>query len=90
MTGKWIFIWPPGSLWHWPWCVCLEPTDLSDLDDTDEEVDIELLSLSNPQSGEGEGDEVSAAHGSHAASSCDPGCIVFSGLSQGVMSDEYA
>ena len=39
--------------------------DLLDLDDTDEEVDTELLSLLNPWSGEGEGVRVSAAHGSH-------------------------
>ena len=37
--------------------------DLSDLDDTEEEVDTELLSISNPQSGEGVG--VGAAQGSH-------------------------
>ena len=55
-TGWLIFIWPPDSLWCWPQCVCLEPPDLSDLDDTDEEVDTELLSLLNPWYGEGEDD----------------------------------
>ena len=45
--------------------MCLEPPDLSDLDETDEEVDTELLSLLKLQSGEGEGVRVGAAHGSH-------------------------
>ena len=35
-----------------------------DHDDTDQEVDNELLSLSNPKSGKGEGVGVGAAHGS--------------------------
>ena len=53
-TGRLIFTWPLDSLWHCqPQLECLEPPDLSDLDDTDEEVDTELQSLSNPQSGEG-------------------------------------
>ena len=37
-TGKLILIWPPISLWHQPWCECLEHPDLSDLDDTDEKL----------------------------------------------------
>ena len=46
-------------MWHCqPWCEHLEPPDLLDLDDTDEEVDAELQSHLNPQSGEGEGDGV--------------------------------
>ena len=49
----------------WAWCECLEPPGLSDFDDTDEEVDAELWSLLNPQSGEGEGDRDGAAHNSH-------------------------
>ena len=58
-TGRLIFIWPPDSLWcHQPQCECLEHPDLLDLDDTDEEVDVELQSLLNPQSGEGKGDGV--------------------------------
>ena len=64
-TGKFIFIWPPISLQHWLWCECLEPPDLSDLDDTDEEVDTELWSLLNPWSGECEGDGGRVAHMSH-------------------------
>ena len=64
-TGKLIFKWPPISLQHQPWCECLELPDLSDLHDTNEEVDGELWSLSNPQSGEGEGNMGGAAHRSH-------------------------
>ena len=52
-------MWPLVSLWgQWPWCGCLEPPDPSDTDATDEEVDAELLSLSNPQSDKREGDRV--------------------------------
>ena len=61
-TGRLIFIGPPGSLWHQPWCNCLEPPNLLDLDDTNEDVDTELLSLLNPWSSEGEGAEGCAAH----------------------------
>ena len=65
-TGRLIFIWPPGSLWgHWPWHGCLEPPRPSDIDATDEEVDAELLSLSNPWSDESKGDWGGAAHNSH-------------------------
>ena len=36
-------MWPPDCLQcHQPWCECLEPPDLLDLDDTDEEIDAEL------------------------------------------------
>ena len=50
-TGRLIFIWPPGSLrGHWPWCGCLELSNPSDIDATDQEVDAELLSLLNPWS----------------------------------------
>ena len=54
---KLIFIWPLDS-WQgcWPQHGCLEPPNLSDLNDTDEEVDTELWSLLNPWSGKGEGD----------------------------------
>ena len=64
-TGRLIFRSPPCSLQHWPWYIHLEPPDLLDHDDTDEEVDTELLSLSNPLSSEGEGVRVSSAHSSH-------------------------
>ena len=48
-TGRFIFIWPPVSLQGcWLQCGCLKPSDLSDTDATDEEVDAELLSLSKP------------------------------------------
>ena len=74
-TGRSIFIWPPGSLQCQPQCACLEPPHLSDLDDTDEEVGTELLSLLNPSSSEGEGDRVGAAHRSyHIWSQPQPHC----------------
>ena len=61
--GRLIFIWPPGSWWeHQPWCGCLDPPDLSDLNDTDDEVDAVLLSLSNTWSDESEGDWGVATH----------------------------
>ena len=64
-TVRLIFVWPPDSLWGCqPWHECLEPLDLLDLDDTDEEIDAELWSLLNPWSGEGKGDEGGAAHNS--------------------------
>ena len=65
-TGRFIFIWPPVSLWGCqPWCGCLEPPDLSDTDATDEDVDTELLSLSTPWSDESKGDQGGATHNSH-------------------------
>ena len=64
-TGRLIFIWPPSSLWHQPQCKCLEPPDLSDLDDTNEDVDTELLSLSNLTSSDGEWVGGYATHRSH-------------------------
>ena len=48
-----------------PQCICPEPRDLSDHDDTDEEVNTELLSFSNLLSSKGEGNRVGAAHRSH-------------------------
>ena len=54
-----------SSLWHWPQCECLGPPDLSYLDDTDEEVDTELRSLSNQQSSDGNGDGGGVAHRYH-------------------------
>ena len=48
-------MWAPVSLCHLPRLECWEPSDLSDCDNTDEDVDIEILLLLNPQSGEGEG-----------------------------------
>ena len=45
-TGRLIFKWPLDSQQgHWPWHECLEPPDLSDLNDTDAEVDGEVLPL---------------------------------------------
>ena len=65
-TGRLIFIWPLDSLQSCqPWWGCLEPPNLLDLDNMDEEVDAELWSLSNLQSGEGKGDGGGAAHNSH-------------------------
>ena len=43
----------------------LDPPDLSDLDDSDEEVNAVLWSLLNPQSGKREGERGGAAHNSH-------------------------
>ena len=45
----------PSSQCHLPHLEHLDPSDWSDLDDIKEAVDNELQSLSNPQSGEGEG-----------------------------------
>ena len=36
---------------------CQDPSDLSDLDDIKEAIDNEILSLSNPQSGGGKGNQ---------------------------------
>ena len=44
-AGKLIFIWLPDSLWHQPQCEHLVPLDLLDHDNTNEDVDTELLSL---------------------------------------------
>ena len=53
--GKLIFIWAPVSLHCLPCWEHWEPSDLSDCDNTNKAVNIELLLLLNPQSGEGEG-----------------------------------
>ena len=53
--GKLIFMWAPVSLCHLPHQECCEPSDWSDWEDTEEAVNTELLSLSNPWSGMGEG-----------------------------------
>ena len=48
-------MWAPSSwccLPHWEYW---DPSDLSDLDDIEEAINNELLPLSNPQSGEGDG-----------------------------------
>ena len=64
-TGRFIFTWPPVSLWgHQPWCGCLEPLDLSDINATDEAIDAELLLLSNPWSDESKGNWGGATHNS--------------------------
>ena len=54
-TGRLIFIWSPGS-WqeHRPWCGCLDPPNLLDIDDTDDKVDTVLLLLLNPWSDKSE------------------------------------
>ena len=65
-TDRLIFMCPLGSLWVCqPWLGCLEPPNFSDIDATDEEVDAELLSLSNPWSDESEGEWGGATHNSH-------------------------
>ena len=48
-------MWPPSSQCHLPHWECQDPSDLSDLDDIKEAINNELLLLSNPQSGEGDG-----------------------------------
>ena len=45
----------PSSLCHLPHQECQDLSDLSDLDNMEEAVENELQSLSNPQSGEGNG-----------------------------------
>ena len=75
-TGRLIFIWPLSSLPHQPQCAYLEPTDIPECDDTDEEVDIELPSLSKPMG------LITSGH--------SPGHIVVPILSHGVVSDKYA
>ena len=45
----------PSSQCHPPHLQCLDPSDQSDLDNIEEAINNELQSLSNPQSGEGEG-----------------------------------
>ena len=54
-TGKFIFMQAPSSQCHLPHLEHLNPSDQSDLDDIKEAVDNELQLLSNPWSGEGEG-----------------------------------
>ena len=48
-------MWAPSPWCHLPCWGCWDLSDLSHLDDIEEAVDIELWLLSNPQSGEGEG-----------------------------------
>ena len=45
----------PSSQCCLPCQECQDPSDLSDIDNIDEAIDNELLSLSNPQSREGNG-----------------------------------
>ena len=45
----------PSSQYHFPHLEHQDLPDLSDLDDIEEAMDNKLLSLSNPHSGEGEG-----------------------------------
>ena len=56
-TGRFIFIWAPSSQCLLPHLECPDPSNLSDLDDTDKVVNNELLSLSNPWSREGNGNQ---------------------------------
>ena len=44
-----------SSRCHLPHLECFEPSEWSDLDNIEDVIDNELLSLSKPQSGEGEG-----------------------------------
>ena len=50
-------MWAPSSQCHLRHLEHLDLSDQSDLDDIEEVIDNELLSLSNPQSGEGEGNQ---------------------------------
>ena len=61
-----------------------------DLDDTEEEVDTKLQSLSNLQSGEDEGVGVRAAQGALSAAGYGPGLIVMYSLIHGVTPNEFA
>ena len=61
-NGKLIFIWPLDSLQCCPWCICLEPPNLLECNDTNEVVDTKLPSLLNLQSSEGRHVGVGAAH----------------------------
>ena len=45
----------PSSWCHLPHPECWDPCDLSDMNDIEEAIDNEFLSLLNPQSGEGDG-----------------------------------
>ena len=47
----------PSSQYHLPCLQCQDLSDLLDLDNIKEVMDNELLSLLNPQSGEGEGNQ---------------------------------
>ena len=48
-------MWAPSSRCCLPHQECQDPSDLSDMDDIKESINNELLSLVNPQSGEGDG-----------------------------------
>ena len=54
-------MWAPSSWCHLPCWEHQDPSDLSDMDDINEAIDNELLSLSNPQSGEGDGNQGSGS-----------------------------
>ena len=56
-TSIFISMQAPSSQCHLPHLEHLDPSDQSDLDDIEEVIDNELLLLSNPQSGEGEGNQ---------------------------------
>ena len=65
-TDRLIFIWPTATLQgHQPCHGCLKPPNPSHIDATDEEVDAEILSNSNPWSDESKGNWGGAAHNSH-------------------------
>ena len=50
-------MWAPSSQCHLPHLEHLDPSDWSDLDNIKEAINIKLWSLSNPWSGEGEGNQ---------------------------------
>ena len=65
-TSRLIFIWLPISLWGClPQHGCLDPANLSDIEDIDDEVHAVLLSLSNPWSDDSKDDQGGATHNSH-------------------------
>ena len=50
-------MWALSSQCHLPCQECWDPSDLSDLDNIEEVINNELLSLPNPQSGDGDGNQ---------------------------------
>ena len=88
-TGWLIFIGPPGSLRCQPQCNCLEPPNLLDLEDTDEDVYTELLPLSNPWSSDGEWVRGVPPTGL-ITDGCSYGCVAAPYPSHCVMVNKYA
>ena len=56
-VGRFIFMQASSSQWHLPCLECLDLSHQSDLDDIEEAVNNELMSLLNPWSGEGKGNQ---------------------------------